>query len=230
MRIPLRFYVIFWLKNSTFALATGLLIMYLIPPLFSILIFSPFFGLIGLVIYQVFAFKYFFGDRRGDFEFAYRADMIEKIIRKTLIKKYGKFIFLKYLIDQSSQIRIFEEDYIKKLYEEKAENENEYLKFAIDLKLAEFSQKNENYDKERKYLTKALEKNRLNLIANYRMAISFEGADMGPDAIEYYKAALKDPQGISDQLQEFIRRQILLVEKNGPRKRPPVPGLRFITW
>ncbi|MHB8066897.1 MAG: tetratricopeptide repeat protein [Desulfobaccales bacterium] len=230
MKIPLKYYFIFWLKNSSLALATGLLIIYLVPPLFYIFLLVPSFGLIGLVVYQVFVYKYFFGDRRGDFEFAYREAVIEGIIRKAIIRKYGTFVFLQYLMDQTSQIRIFSEDYIVKLLEEKSENINDDLEFAIYMKLAEFSLKNDNYEKQRAYLEKALEKNPMNLVAHFRIAVSLEGAGMEADAIKHYKAALQDPQGVSEQLKEFLQRQISLVETNGPRKKPPIPGLRFITW
>ena len=230
MKIPLNFYLFFWLKNSALALATGFLIIYLIQPLFIIFLIAPPFGLIGLVIYQVFIFRYFRGDHRGDFEYIYREAMIEKIIRKALLRKYGGFVFLKYFIDQTSYITIFKEDYILNLCERKPESVDEDLEFAIYMKLGEFSQKNNSYEKQRTYLAKALEKKPMDLVAHFRMAVSLEGAGMGPGAIEQYEAALNDPQGISEQLKEFIKRQILWVETRGPRKRPPIPGLRFMTY
>lgn len=227
MRIPVGFYLIYWLRNSALALATGFLVVLLIPPLFAI---APWTGLIIFAIYQIYMYEYFIGNRRGDFEFAYREVVIEKLIREAIIKKYGWFVFLRYVSDKLSQIRTFKEDYILNLSQEKTGCVNENLEFAIYLKLAEFSIRNGNYEKGRIYLEKAIEKKPMNLLAHFRLAVSLEESGAGDGAIEHYKSALQDPDDLSDQLKEFIKRQISLVATYGPRKKPPIPGLRFITW
>ncbi len=227
LTIPLGFYFSFWLRNSALALGSGFLIVYLIPPLF---VFAPWTCLIFVMIYQIKIYKYFFGNLRGDFEYVYREAMIEKIIRKAIIKKYGIFVFLRYLSDRLSQIRTFNENFILKLSQENPKGIDDGLEFVIYMKLAELSLKNDDYGKERTYLEKAIEMQPKDLVANFRLAVSFEGAGEAAAAIEHYKAALQDPNLFSDQLKKFITTQISLVETGGPRKRPPTPGLRFLTW
>lgn len=226
MKIPTNFYIFFWLKNSLLSLATGFLILLLIPPLFAL---TPWFGFILFVIYQVVIFKYFFGDLRGDFEYAYRMAIIEKMIRSAIRKKYGVFVFLRYLSDQLSQIRTFKEDYIVNLSTIKPECAED-IEFAICIKLAELSIRNGDSENEKKYLERAIEKKPTNLLSHFKLAVYLEGVGLGTDAIDHYKLALQDPYGITNQLRKFISQQISLVENYGPRKKPPMPGLRFLTW
>jgi tetratricopeptide (TPR) repeat protein len=227
MTIPLSFYLLFWLKNSTLALATGFVLVFFITPLFALV---PWSVLIGFAIYQVLIYRYFFGNFRGDFEYAYREAKVERIIRKAIIKKYGIFVFLRYLSDRLGQIRTFNENFIFKLFQEKPQCVDGDLEFAIYMKLAEYALKNGDYEKERIYLGKAIENNPSNLVANFILAVALERSGAGTAAIEHYYSALQDPYTISDQLKKFIAMQISWVKTNGLRKKPAIPALRFLTW
>jgi len=227
MKIPVGFYIQYWLKNSILALATGVIVVFFIPPLFA---FSPLVCLTGLLIYQVIIFRYFWGDRKGDFEYKYREITIEKTIKKIIIKTHGKIEFLRYYMEQFSQIGTFQEGLFKELLRNKDIQDNEDFEFTIYVKAANISPKNYNYDNQIKYLQKAIDIKPNDMVANYRMAVSFERIGAGNDAIKYYENALRDPCIKSDQLKEFILLQISRITAEGPKKKPPILGLRYLTW
>jgi hypothetical protein len=130
MNIPFEFYIQYWLKNSILALATGFIIVFFIPPLFAL---CPLIGLIGLPIYQVFIFRYFWGNRKGNFEYNYREIKLEKTIRRIIIKMHGGMAFFRYYMDQFNQISSLQEDMCPKLLRNKdIQNNGNGVKSAFD--------------------------------------------------------------------------------------------------
>lgn len=227
MIIPFHFYLTYWLNNSAFALATNLLILFLIPPLLAA---APWVGFIGFLAYQFVVYRQFWGDRRGDLEYTYREKLIDATIRNAIIKTYGFSVYLKYRLDNLNQISSFTEDFFLILLPERPTHMDDSLTFSLYIKLAEYSLKDGAYQIEKFYLEKALEKRPGNLVAHFRLAVVYERLGDGQRAIEHYKSTSGDSYGITDQLKRFITLQISRVAADGPRKEPPIPGLRFLTW
>lgn len=81
MTIPISYYFQFWCKGTILALGTGALLALLVPPLIAI---SPYFIFIAVIVYQIFVCKYFWGNRRGDFEYKYK----EMVLKKGCLNSY----------------------------------------------------------------------------------------------------------------------------------------------
>ena len=50
-------------------------------------------AIIAFIIYQLSSFDRFFGSRKGEFEYEYRIDLAEKIIKQLVFKTFGLLTF-----------------------------------------------------------------------------------------------------------------------------------------
>jgi tetratricopeptide (TPR) repeat protein len=226
MNIPWTYYFEYWLKNSLMALVTGFLISFIIPPFFAAV---PFFGLIVVLIYQLVICRHFWGKRRGDFEFSSKESLIRKRL-SSLIRQYlGIGEMFRFKLDSLNNIVTYGWDVHKKLLEH-SNNEKEMFHFYLNHIAADLSRKEGDLKKERNYLLNAITSCPDELITNFRLAVTFEREGRSEESIEYYKKALVGLSNSSTELKEFINRQITRVIEKGPKKNPPMPGLRFMSW
>jgi tetratricopeptide (TPR) repeat protein len=206
------------------ALCTGAIVVVFIPPLFASF---PYLTLAGFLFYQVIVFRYYFGRRRGDFEYKYKESEIETALNKKIIDKYGMINFLKFKLDNLNQIPNSQLHLLPKLLKEEEDLE---IKFAAYLKLADVYSKDENFEKQKAVLKKSVQIKQNNIVANLKLAVLFEREGDGENAINHYSLALIDLEISSEQLKIFIKNQIERIRMSGPLKRPPLPGLRYVTW
>ncbi len=71
MKVPFFHYIRFWAYNSFLAFGTGFVIGYLFQNFFFFLLSPITFPFAFLFVYQYFIASFFWGDRRGAFEFSY---------------------------------------------------------------------------------------------------------------------------------------------------------------
>lgn len=230
MTVSYSFYLRFWAINSFMAIATGFALgymaFYIIP-----FIFSPIsFPILAFFIYQFFIYKYFWGEYRGHFEYAYRERQIQEGANKVIKNCLGMKTFIKVFLDELSAIGIERDEIYIELLGITENEANTEQKFLILMKLAHSSKKEDNYEREISYLEQALEILPRDLVANYRLANSFKKIGKSEEAVESYKAALGNPSLLSDKLKDFISSQIERVKSKGPSKKPPVPGLKYMTY
>ncbi len=95
---------------------------------------------------------------------------------------------------------------------------------------ANLSRKEDDINKEKDFLHKAIQIKPNDLVANYRLAVVLERAGLGEDSKDRYQAAFNDPTLSSARLRKFIYSQITRVKEYGPKKSPPMPGLKYMTW
>lgn len=150
---------------------------------------------------------------------------------KALIKKEcGIFSFIRYYLDGLSNVSSYQEDICKTLLKNKNVREDTENLFVLYVKLAILLLKDDNFSKEIEMLKLALGIKQNDLVANYRLAISYERNNSVDDAITHYKRALNDPMINSKILEQFILKQIERVETTGPLKKPPTLGLKYTSW
>lgn len=220
--ISYRFIFRYWLKNTILAGATGFAIGLAIP-------FFPFRHLggtiLGLFIYQIVVCSYFWGKRRGDFEYIYRKIFLEKIIKQIIIKYCSRITYYRFYFDQFNSISSYQWEICQKLLSDKEILSDNDLIFFIYLKAAKISLKEDSFDREIKYLKKALTIKPNDLVVNCKLAVAMERARASEKAISAYEAALKDPL-ITDKMIVFLKAQIERVKLKGPSIKQTSPGLR----
>jgi tetratricopeptide (TPR) repeat protein len=226
MKIPLSFYIGYWFKNSLMALATGYIIAFLIPPIAAVI---PYYGPIVLLSYQVVIYRHFWGKRRGDFEFSSQESLLKKRENSLIRKFLGMGELVRFKLDRLNNIVTYGWDIYKKLLEH-SNNKNKSNSFCLNHIAADLSRKEGDIKKERNYLLNAVASNPDDLISNFRLAVTFEREGRPEESIKYYRRALAASSNSSFELKEFINRQITRVKEKGPKKIPPVPGLRFMSW
>jgi tetratricopeptide (TPR) repeat protein len=214
-----------WLKQSSMAVATGLVLGYMAIPFLAFLITSPFGGaligaVVGFVAFQVSALKQLRGGRRGAIEYAHREAQIEsriESIRLTpaditddilLLDFSGAEAFLNILKDRRT--RSDDETFI--IYMGAARGAT---RFAEDRKAIEL-------------LHQAVQLKPHHLVANFRLAEAFERTGAAKEAIEAYRSALTDPSIQSRTLEAFVMSQVERVKTRGPNRRSQYYGLRYL--
>jgi hypothetical protein len=230
MSIPITFYVRFWLTNSMMAMATGFVIGYMLMGVIPIIMPPLTVPVLAFMIYQIAIHRYFWGNGRGNFEYAYRERLVEKKANALVLDVLGLRKFIRLYLDELSAMGMVREEIYEEVLSDKGISKNDDLKFYIYLKVAKSSLKDSSFERELNYLRKAVSIRSNDLVANYRLANSLERVASGQAAVQAYESALRDPAINTTELKEFILDQIKRVETEGPAKKPPMPGLRFMTW
>ncbi|MBW1759054.1 MAG: tetratricopeptide repeat protein [Deltaproteobacteria bacterium] len=226
MNIPWTYYLEYWFKNSMLALATGFLITFLIPPLFAAV---PLFGIFVCLIYQVILYRHFWGKRRGEFEFFSKENLIKKNINSILKQYLGRDELVRFKVERFNNIVKYGWDVYEKLMKNTNAQKEEF-RYYINMMAADFSRKEGDLKKERNYLLKTVSSFSDDLVGNYRLAVAYEKEGRSKESIKHYRTALENSSIDSSELKEFIQNQIIRVMEKGPRKSPPVPTLKFMTW
>ena len=227
MNIPTSFYFKYWAKNSLLALGTGVLVSFLIPPLFVLV---PYLPIIFCALYQVIIFNNFLGKRDGDFEYYYMEHLIKKKSNQYAKKYLGRSLYFSYLLDKINNAISTAWDAHQKLLNLKEVIGSDEILFYVYMIGADLSQKEDDTNREKRFLLNAIQLKPNNLVANYRLAVVLEKEGLSIDSIEKYQAATTDPKLSSKRLREHINNQIKRIKEFGPRKSPPIPGLKYMSW
>ncbi len=218
MGIPISFYLRYWLTNTLMAAGLGYILNALtiqIPP------HSFFLGIIlAILIYQISAYRHFWGRERGHFEYYYREYLVNKATKSLIHKTIG---IPEILWEYPWQ-------YYPKILENPIVKADPGFQFIVFLKAAQAALKDSDCRKEIEFLRKAVSERPTDLVANCRLAAAMESVGKADAAISAYQAALSDPSLDSAELKEFITAQIKRVESRGPTKKPPIPGLKYISY
>ncbi|ABW67506.1 hypothetical protein Dole_1702 [Desulfosudis oleivorans Hxd3] len=186
--------------------------------------------MICLLIDQVIIYRLFWGDRQGDFEYKYREVILEKRISRVIIQKYGVFKYFQYYIDQFNQIGYSQKTICLNLLKDEKISQDYAKKFIILLKTSDLFVKDGDNTSAIQYLKHAINIKPTDLVANYRLAVLYESIGDREKAIEHYLKGMRDSLINSDRLRRYIKSQIKRVETKGPMKKPPMLGLRYMSW
>ncbi|MCP4111762.1 MAG: hypothetical protein GY749_40600 [Desulfobacteraceae bacterium] len=156
--------------------------------------------------------------------------MIEKNIKKMVLKSFGSLIYTNYVQDGFNAICPAQEDICKRLLQHTSIKENDENLFYIYIKMSSLAIKEDNFIKQKQMALSAIELKPDDLIANYRLAVCYEMEGSADEAIKHYYAASNDPDLNSDQLRKFIVSQIERIKLKGPMNRPPVSGTKYMAW
>lgn len=233
MKISSSFYIRSWLKNSLMAIGTGLVVGYFSSVIIVIYI-PPINALIGaaiaFIIYQYASFDRFFGTRRGEFEYEYRIDLAEKIIKKLVFRTLGLWAFIKYFQDQFNALRTLQKDICRNLLKNSNIAQDKESSYYIYYKLSNLELREDNFKEEIRMLYLAISMKPNDLLANFRLAVCSEMDGLVDDAINHYNLASNDPYLISDALKKYILSQVERIELKGPKNRPPALGAKYQAW
>lgn len=219
------------MKKSFGAFATGFILALLgsggfeayNPYLISLIV-----AFLAFIIYQGFSFSRYFGNRRGEFEYEYRNDLIEAYVKKLVMKTFGSFTYINYIQDGFNEISSAQEEICTRLQKEDTIKNNYEALFNILIKMNKIALKQDNFEKEKAILFSATKINPNDLIANYRLAVCYEMEGSKDEAIKHYLLATTDSYLTSNQLRKFILSQIKRIELKGTMNRPPVLGAKYL--
>ncbi|MEW6660310.1 MAG: hypothetical protein AB1424_16820 [Thermodesulfobacteriota bacterium] len=235
MKIPNSFYFSFRWKNTLWAFASGMLLGYVSLSMFpypfakfissgkSLLVFLLIFGMGVTIFYQFIVPTYFYGKRRGEFEYAYMEDIFKKRTKEILRSVAGGPTGREVLAINPTELN----QKILKIAEREVDQDR---KFLIFMTLAMQCIKANEYARIIEYSQEALVYKPNDLVANFILAEAQEHQGEGGGAVKSYEAALQDPMAQSTPLRDFISAQIERVKKDGPRKGSKIQGLRYMTW
>jgi tetratricopeptide (TPR) repeat protein len=208
------------------AFATGMLIGPLCPQFIMELVEPPpilwlAFGIIPLLVYQFYAYSYFYGKRRGEFEYIYRQSLIDsriKMVKDNLPFTFPMEKYLSYAPTIASPLLL-----------KKIETEPDVSrKFDLYLALAWAAAEEGQHQKAIESLQEALTLKKDDLVASFHLGQSWERLGKDVEAIQAYEMALIDPSIDSQPLREFVASQIERVKIKGPQKGMPYHYLRYI--
>ena len=231
MKIPIKSYEWYWLKNTSMALGTGTIIGYFSTQLIIIL-YNPLYNcLIGailtLFIAQIIIFSRFWGSRRGYFEYEFKNEVIEHGLGKIIYSLCGLSEYAYYLFN--GQLTSVRQELSEKLLNNERLKNNFYNLFVVLVNAADAAVEDNNHNKEFEYLLRALNMKPTDAIANLKIGIAYENNERKEDAINYYETALNDSNN-SKQFNKYILSQIDRVKIGGCKKHPLNKGLRFMLW
>ena len=233
MRVSGNFYLRSWLKNSLMAIGTGFALGYFSAAVIVIYIppFNAILGAaVGFIVYQFSSYKRFFGSRRGEFEFEYRIDLIEKKIRALIFRHLGLWSYVTYFQDHFNAIRTTQKDACQRLLNNSnviADKDNRY---SICYKLANLELREDNFKNELAMLNLAVSLKPNDMLANFRLATCYEMDGLVEEAKRHYKTAAEDPGIVSNALREHILSQVNRIEEGALINKPPALGAKYQAW
>jgi tetratricopeptide (TPR) repeat protein len=177
-----------------------------LPPIIGFII-----GIISLLIYQLVAYSYFAGEKRGEFEYFYLQSLINRRI--------------KMFVDRLSYSPTIPISLLLKKIETEPDPKRKY---DIYMTMAWFGVWEEQHQKAIEYLQEAVTLKKDDLVASFRLGQSWERLGKGGEAIQAYEMALQDPSNDSQPLKEFVSSQIERVKIKGPQKGMPYHYLKYI--
>jgi len=228
MAIPAHFYINFRIKTTFLALATGCLVGLLSTRVLPFLVFPfmnpayvfwmiPIGGIVAVVINQFVVHDYFVGKLRGAFEYVYR----ESLIKNRIDTEIHRSLTFGTEFNELESLAVY-----KAIMNRISEYDAEGQFFAF-LAAAHAANVGNEWNNELAALKQAATLRPTDLIANYRLARSYERTGSAQDAIKAYEASLSDPSIDTPELRKFVASQVQRVKENGPQQASPIPGLIY---
>jgi len=226
----------FWRKLSM--LCIGLAILYaimlfgvnkllghkVIDPIIAFILF-----LIVALILPFFGSK-FLRMRRTSFpDLDQMKEDFEKTANDEIINKLGEETYLELYQEELNQLIVDGIRICQELLSKDKLREDDGLRFHIYVKLAKFYIKDDQYDKAVANFKEALSIKPADLIVNLMIANVYEWLGAGTDAIASYETALHRSSELSQRFLTYITSQIERVKTKGPRKKPALSGLRYMS-
>ncbi len=209
------------LKKTLMAISTCLVVGYLFINIWPI----------GLAIAiggpPVMIVKYFWDRRNGAMEYIYRNDLLKQKSRSFIITRLGLIQYLSIVaLKLGGRLANSKAAYIA-IFENKELTMSDEVRYFLYIEVGRILVREDNYDGAIEYFKKAHELLENRLVANIKLAQTFEYKGDVIQAANYYNKAMSDPLN-SEKLKAFILSQIDRLIKKGPCKQPPALGARYI--
>jgi len=222
MKIPVWYYISFWIEFSILSTVTGTLLGFLCT-----VILGPYaiiLGVIfGVICGQVSIINHYVGKKRGRFEFLYQKHLTYLKTYQALANNIGWLKTIIILFTEIGEINWSSGEHYDKLLAHKNEVKDIGM---IYLRAGIIAQRRRNYERCIKLLNEAHEFGYKNLLSFYILAQSYERIGDGESAITQYEEAGINAKSLSIRLTSYISSQIERVKIRGPSKKPSMPGLR----
>lgn len=225
MSVPSNFYVDFKCKTTIMAAGTGMLMGYFVsvfvPPwLHPLLRLSLVLvgGLVAVVANLLLVRRYLKGNKRGLFEYVYRESKLDPLLKSKIANAWpGAFN----AVVELESLALFK---ALMAQADRLTDETRYLLYMAAARVASIGSEDRNAIEALKH---ALSIKPHDVIANFRLARSFERIGSSKEAITAYEAALLDPTIDAEELKAFIADQVVRIKEKGPEQRSPIPGLIY---
>lgn len=225
MAVPYNFYTGFKCKTTFMAAGTGLLMGYfasIFVPLWSHPLVSflpvPLGGLVAMIANLWVVRSYIKSKKRGLFEYVYRESHLDPILKSKIANAWpGAF----------NAVVELESLALYKALMAQADHlidDTRFLLYMAAARVASIGSEDKNAIEALKH---ALMIKPYDVIANFRLARSFERIGSATEAIKAYETALLDPTIDAEELKAFISDQVQRVREKGPEQRSPIPGLIY---
>ena len=182
---------------------------------------------ISLPLFYFLFFKDFVSNRKNKV-LALLEEIQERKAKETILETLGKRIYLE-LNPNFNPININQINLCKDLLKQEFVSSDDHLEFYIYRKLYKFYIIDENYSGAIEALKSSLKIKPNDVISKICLAETYESIGNGEEAIKVY-TEIKDSVSNSHKLVEYVVEQIRRVEKDGPRKAPPITGFRYMTY
>lgn len=228
MAIPAHFYTDFRIKTTLLAAGTGCLIglfstrivIFLIAPFMSpdyAYVMVPIGGIVAIVINQYVVHDYFVGKLRGAFEYVYR----ESLIKSQINTEIHRFLTFGTEFNELESLAVY------KAIMSRISDYSEDGRFFAYLAAGHAANVGCEWNNELAALKQAVILRPTDLIANYRLARTYERIGAVHDAIKSYETSLNDPSIDTPELRKFLTSQAERVKEKGPQRASPIPGLIY---
>ena len=186
-------------------------------------------GLFGILIIPLLGSRTLTGRKARSDDLADIERKFEESFNQKIADTFGRKIFEQLYQEEINQMPVQGIEFCKNLLEKSRSNSDEDLLFGLHITIARFYEKDHDYKTSISQLLEAVTIKPQNLIANIRLAQSYEWIGSGDEAISSYERALENPAAEKESIRNFINSQIEIVKKHGPRKAQPITGFRYAT-
>lgn len=229
MKVPTGYYFRFYLTNTIVGLSCCLFLSFF-PSLAITAILYPYsvyFLFFIFFAHQAYIIRSYLNPFRGNFEYSYLGRKIAKKVNSTIAQHYGWFRLFMLWLDEFSYIGAVRDDFYKEILDNKMLMDDQEFKFSFYMRLARIRAKQDDISIEKEYLDKASKIKPNHPVTLFRLGQNNEKEGDSEAAIKQYQKLLEVQLTDSNAFKSFVSRQIERINKNGPSRRPPNPGLRF---
>jgi len=175
-------------------------------------------GIVAVLLNLWIIRSYFKGKMRGAFEYVYRESLLEFSINSELSSARP---------GPGEMLLELESLALYKALMTQANSQLEDARFICYMAAAKAANAGGEDRNSITALKQAVALKPKNVVANFRLARSYERIGSAKEAIDAYEAAFLDPSVDSEELKEFIAAQVQRVREMGPEQRSPIPGLIY---
>jgi tetratricopeptide (TPR) repeat protein len=154
------------------------------------------------------------GARDCAVEYDFHEKRLEEQNRLTIAAALGQDTFNQISMP-SGGLTDSHENYFRQLLKKEQVDQDPGLRFALLLTIARNYEKNGDAQASIQYLTEALESHPYHFLANFRLALNHEWIGSEENAVDHYRQALHDPDGISRGMRKWTVAQIKRLQ-SGP--------------